>query len=139
MVQRLGRVNRRGAGEADVWIIPAEPDSKTTEALEKHAKLRDASDAEDEASEEADGADEADADSDAVSDEDEGGAPKRLKDEERARVERWHRRQATLQAIASLRPVEAAFDGSPRAISSLKQRTRSSSRRHPRQRRSIRR
>jgi CRISPR-associated endonuclease/helicase Cas3 len=120
MVQRLGRVNRRGAGEADVWIIPTEPDSKTTEALEKDAKLRDASDEDAEASEDVDGADEADADSDAASDDDEDDAPKRLKDDERARVERWRRRRATLQAIASLRPVEAAFDGSSRAISILK-------------------
>lgn len=123
MVQRLGRVNRRGAGEADVWIVPTQPDSKTAEALEKDAKLREASDSGDEASEtEDDAADEdsGDADSDAASDDDEGGVPKQLRDDERARVERWWRRKATLQAIASLPPVATAFDGSPCAISALK-------------------
>lgn len=44
MVQRLGRVNRRGDGSAWVVVIATSPDKKTREALDKPKEKRDAKD-----------------------------------------------------------------------------------------------
>lgn len=102
MVQRLGRVNRRGEGEADVWILPTLLDEKTKEALVKDEKIR-AQHSEGES---------------ASDDDDE---PKKLKEEERRRVDRWRRKEATQRAVRSLPLSEGAYDASPRAITALRQ------------------
>jgi len=39
MVQRLGRVNRRGDGDATIIVVPTLPNEATRKALAKHAKL----------------------------------------------------------------------------------------------------
>ncbi|MEY4515169.1 MAG: hypothetical protein RLZZ450_7291, partial [Pseudomonadota bacterium] len=108
MVQRLGRVNRRGDGAADVWIVPLSLDDKTKDALAKDEKIRalrtDGADADDE--NEDDGADDKPA--------------KKLKVDERARVDSWKRREATQRAIRSLPSSDGAHDASPRALTDLK-------------------
>lgn len=111
MVQRLGRVNRRGEGAADVWVVPTTPDKKLAELLEKDAKLR-------KQARVADG-DEGD-DDDEGGDEPEGKEHKRLKLEERAQVDRHRRREATARALRSLPESKGAFLGSPRALGALK-------------------
>ncbi|HKU37808.1 MAG TPA: type I-U CRISPR-associated helicase/endonuclease Cas3 [Polyangiales bacterium] len=113
MVQRLGRVNRRGDGEADVWVVPPALDAKTMEALAKEEKSRaqrmsEGDDAEDEETEEEE------------DDSAEVKPPKRLKQDERSRVDRWKRRQATLRALRSLPMSDEAYDASPRALTELK-------------------
>lgn len=119
MVQRLGRVNRRGDGAATVWVVPAALDDKTKAALEKDERIRSEQQQGDRQEvNEADGSDE---------DGDESGekAPKKLKEDERWRVERWRRREATARAIRSLPSSEGqqshqVFDASPRALSALR-------------------
>ena len=109
MVQRLGRVNRRGEGEADVWIVAPALDDKTKEALAKEEKIRaqrsTESDADDE-DEEDDGADDK--------------PPKKLKDDERWRVDRWRRKEASERAVRCLPSSAGAYDASPRALTELK-------------------
>jgi CRISPR-associated endonuclease/helicase Cas3 len=110
MVQRLGRVNRRGEGEAQVCVVPVALDEKTQAALEKDERIR--------ASQEGEGDDEDDED-------DEKAAPKKLNEDERGRVERWKRREATARALRCLPRSEAvssgtAFDASPRALTALR-------------------
>ena len=114
MVQRLGRVNRRGECAADVRIVPAALDAKTKEALEKHEKIQAQSAEEDETEDE-------EADEDDEDESEEVKPPKRLKDDERARVDRWTRRKATLSAIRNLPSSDGAYDASPRALSRLKE------------------
>lgn len=107
MVQRLGRVNRRGDGAANVWIVPAALDDKTEDALAKDEKIR-AQRATDEHEDE-------------DNDEDESEKPpKKLKEDERERVVRWRRREATARAILSLPSANGAHDASPRALTALK-------------------
>lgn len=115
VVQRLGRVNRRGKGEADVWVVPTKLDEKTRKALEKHEKVQERlhHSQPETAEERSDDEDDEDADS---SDK----LPKKLNEEERGRVERWKRREATDRAIRSLPPAEGAYDGSPRALTALR-------------------
>jgi len=110
MVQRLGRVNRRGDGDADVWVIPTALDEKTNEALLKDEKIRAR---QREREHDADNADEDGAES---SDK----LPKKLKEDERWRVDRWRRKEATLRAIRSLPSSDGAHDASPRALTELK-------------------
>ncbi|HEX4515007.1 MAG TPA: type I-U CRISPR-associated helicase/endonuclease Cas3, partial [Polyangiaceae bacterium] len=87
MVQRLGRVNRRGEGDASVWVVPSTLDDKTKEALTKDEKIR--------AQRRATGGDADDFEED--DDEEEGSVkqPKKLKEDERWRVDRWRRKEAT--------------------------------------------
>ncbi|MCC6996725.1 MAG: type I-U CRISPR-associated helicase/endonuclease Cas3 [Deltaproteobacteria bacterium] len=121
MVQRLGRVNRRGDGEADVWIVPSLLDDKTEEALAKDEALHNR-----QRQDEGDLDDSDDADDDTAEGDDDGGsesaakAPKRLKDDERSRVDRWRRRQATQRALQSLSFSDGTYDASPRALSECK-------------------
>jgi CRISPR-associated endonuclease/helicase Cas3 len=110
MVQRLGRVNRRGEGEASVWVLPTALDDKTKEALAKDEKIRaqrpsEGDMVEDENEDDAEGSDK---------------PPKKLKEDERWRVERWRRKEATVQAIRALPSSEGAQDASPRALTKLK-------------------
>ena len=106
MVQRLGRVNRRGDGEANVWIVPVTLDSETKKAVAKSQQL------------EAQRRPDADDGDDA---EENDKPPKKLKEDERARVERWRRRQATERAVRSLPSSPDGFhDASPRAVTELK-------------------
>ncbi|HEX9296331.1 MAG TPA: type I-U CRISPR-associated helicase/endonuclease Cas3, partial [Polyangiaceae bacterium] len=112
MVQRLGRVNRRGEGEADVWIVPTLLDDKTKEALVKDEKLR-------EQQRECEG------DADDEDDEDDGAEssdkpPKKLKEDERWRIDRWRRKEATQRAVRSLPSSDGAHDASPRALTEQK-------------------
>lgn len=115
MVQRLGRVNRRGDGEADVWVVPVSLDEKTRAALAKEEKIRTQLMV-------------TDGDVDVGSEEDEGEdelsveakPPKKLNEDERSRVERWRRREATLRAFRSLPSLAGAYDASPRAVGELK-------------------
>jgi CRISPR-associated endonuclease/helicase Cas3 len=110
MVQRFGRVNRRGAGEADVWVVPTQLDDKTKQALSKHEKIR-AYQRQREANEDEDDDD----------DDDDGKPPKRLKPEERWRVDRWKRKEATHRALLSLPATNKAQDASPRALTELRE------------------
>lgn len=115
MVQRLGRVNRRGGGAADVWVVPTTLDDKTQAAIEKDEKIRaKAAAADEDADDDEDDAAEDDAESDG------GKAPKKLNDDERARVLRWKRREATNRALRSLPLVDDAYDASPRALTQLR-------------------
>lgn len=111
MVQRLGRVNRRGDASdgASVWVVPTLPDKKTIEALNKDEKLRTNRD---DAPEEGDGEE--------SGDEGDAKSPKELKDDERERVSRWRRKDATQRALHSLPLVSDALDASPRALDALK-------------------
>jgi len=78
MVQRLGRVNRRGNGEAEVWIVPPALDDKTRDALEKEKRIRAQRAPEGDTDDESDGEDDGDDDK----------PIKKLKEDERGRVER---------------------------------------------------
>lgn len=108
MVQRLGRVNRRGDGSADVWVVPVALDEKTKVALAKDEKIRRSADED----VDDDGAGDA-------ADEDEK-PPKKLNDDERGRVDRWRRKSATTRALRSLPASNGAYDASPRALTDLK-------------------
>lgn len=113
MVQRLGRVNRRGEGAADVWIVPTLLDDKTKEALMKDEKIRgqqreSKGDKDDEEEEEEDDA------------ESSNKPPKKLKEDERWRIDRWRRKEATRRAVGSLPSPDGAHDASPRALTELK-------------------
>jgi CRISPR-associated endonuclease/helicase Cas3 len=108
MVQRLGRVNRRGEGEADVWIVPTMIDDKTKDALEKDEKIRTQR-----------GTANDDADEDEEEDGAEGKPAKRLKEDERSRVYRWRRKEATQCAIRNLPFSDGSYDASPRALTEL--------------------
>ncbi len=115
MVQRLGRVNRRGDGEALVCIASAALDDKTKAALEKEEKIR---------TQQRQG-DEIDNDDGDEADENNEKAPKKLKEDERWRVERWRRREGTARALRSLplsggEQEEYEFDASPRALTALR-------------------
>jgi CRISPR-associated endonuclease/helicase Cas3 len=110
MVQRLGRVNRRGDGEADVWVVPPALDDKTKDALAKEEKIR---------AQRANESSEDDESEDDVSTSE--TAPKKLKEDERSRVDRWRRRDATQRAIRRLPVVEGAHDGSPHALAALRE------------------
>lgn len=111
MVQRLGRVNRRGDATdgASVWVVPALPDKKTIEALDKDEKIRRSRDVVIDESDQEESDDEGDARS-----------PKKLKDDERERVRRWRRKEATQRALRSLPSASGALDASPRALDSFK-------------------
>lgn len=110
MVQRLGRVNRRGEGAADVWIVPPALDDKTKDALAKEEKIRSQRGSDSDA----DDADEGDEEADEK-------PAKKLKDDERERVDRWIRKEATQRAVRSLPVSNGAYDASPRALTELKQ------------------
>jgi len=110
MVQRLGRVNRRGEGEADVWIVPTLPDEKLTKLIEKDAKLR----------KQAGALDEQDNDTADEENETEDKEPKRLKPEERELVARHRRRQAAARVARSLPESRGAYLASPRALGTVK-------------------
>lgn len=111
MVQRLGRVNRRGDGEAEVWVLPSSLDDKTKEALEKEERIRGQGESEGAQTDEEEGEED---------DAEDNKAPKRLKDEERQRVDRWRRREATERAIRSLPLSDGAYDASPLALTELR-------------------
>jgi CRISPR-associated endonuclease/helicase Cas3 len=109
MVQRLGRVNRRGEGEADVWIVPTLLDDKTKEALAKDEKLRaQQRETEGDADDEDDGAESSDK------------PPKKLNEDERSRIDRWRRKDATQRAVRSLPSSDGAHHASPGALTGLK-------------------
>lgn len=110
MVQRLGRVNRRGEGEADVWILPTICDDKTKDALVKAEKIR-AQQRESEGH----------ADDEGDDTESSNKPPKKLNEDERWRIDRWRRKEAAQRAIRSLPSSDGAHDGSPRALTELKQ------------------
>lgn len=110
MVQRLGRVNRRGEGDAAVWIVPRALDDKTKDALAKEEKIRAQRARGDDGSEGED-------DDDDGSDE---KPPKKLKEDERGRVDRWRRMEATQRAVRMLPLSDGAHDASPLALSALK-------------------
>lgn len=115
MVQRLGRVNRRGAGAADLWVVPLALDDKTEDALAKDEKLRARQQAVDD--EERTGVDEAD---DGEGDEAAEKPLKKLAKDDRGRVERWRRKEATEHALRSLPSSDGAFDVSPSALTALR-------------------
>jgi CRISPR-associated endonuclease/helicase Cas3 len=115
IVQRLGRVNRRGAGEAKVWVVPPALDAKTKEALEKDEKYRGAGGQAEEFAEDVD-----DEDEEEEKEEKEEKAGKKLKPEERERVARWRRREASLRAISRLPLSDGAHDASPGALLGLR-------------------
>lgn len=104
MVQRLGRVNRRGEGAANVWIVPELLDDATKAALAKDEKIQ--------ALQREGDADDAEESSDKP--------PKKLKEDERWRVDRWRRREATQRAVRSLPLCGDSHDASPRALSEFK-------------------
>jgi len=110
MVQRLGRVNRRGEGAAAVWIVPTLPDEKLTKLLEKDAKLR----------KQAKAGDEQDDDTNDEEDETDEKESKRLNPEERERVARHWRRQAVAHVVRSLPESDGAYLASPRALGAVK-------------------
>jgi CRISPR-associated endonuclease/helicase Cas3 len=118
MVQRLGRVNRRGDGGADVWVVPLALDDKTRKALAEDEKIRarwpavDAEIRNDEADDPED--------DDGAATEAADKPVKKLGAEDRGRVERWRRREATALALRRLPSTEAAFDASPDALTSLR-------------------
>jgi len=118
MVQRLGRVNRRGDGEADVWVVPLALDDKTKDALAKDEKIR----ARQQAADDEDRGEDDDANDDGDGDDDEAEDKplKKLGDEDRRRVERWRRKEATERALRSLPSSEGAFDVSPNALTALR-------------------
>ncbi len=103
MVQRLGRVNRRGEGEAEVWVVPTLPDKKLAELLEKEARS----------------ADQARSSADASQGDDEEQEPN-FNADDRERLARHRRRQATLTALQALPTTDHARLGSPRALGALK-------------------
>jgi len=83
MVQRLGRVNRRGVGDANVWVVAQVRDDKTTTALAKEEKLLSKQ------SKNADAPDEGEGQTaDKGDDTRDDKPPKKLNDDERRRVER---------------------------------------------------
>jgi CRISPR-associated endonuclease/helicase Cas3 len=112
IVQRLGRVNRRGEGDASIWIVPSVLDEKTEVALAKEEKLgtQGPSDIE---SDVVEGEDPEEAGAD-------GKATKKLNSEERSRVDRWKRLEATQRAIRRLPQSDKSYDASPRALADLK-------------------
>ena len=123
MVQRLGRVNRRGDGSAHVIVVPTAPDAKTQDALAKAEKLAgvhavvtdDGSGADDEADS-----------PDAADEVDESGGDKKngLKADELARVTRHRRLAAVRRVLAALPPGDDSRDASPGALTALKERSR---------------
>lgn len=119
IVQRLGRVNRRGEGEADVWVVPTLLDDKTKEALAKDEKIR-AQRRDGDADGDEDGEDGEDGEDDEGDDGSSDKPPKRLKADERQRVARWKRREATQRAVRSLPSSGGAHDASPSAFTELR-------------------
>jgi CRISPR-associated endonuclease/helicase Cas3 len=115
MVQRLGRVNRRGEGSARVVVVPVSSDTKTREALEKYeaAQQQQASDAD------AEGDDESS---------DQDGKKQKLKPEERALAERQLRVFATLSVFGHLPNHDGAYDASPGTLADMKRRATSDTR-----------
>lgn len=109
MVQRLGRVNRRGEGNARVVVIPVSWDAKTRELLEKYegVQQQEAGDSDPEEDDESPGDD---------------GKKKKLKPEERALAERQLRVLATRGVIGHLPNHDGVYDASPGALSGVKQR-----------------
>jgi CRISPR-associated endonuclease/helicase Cas3 len=105
MVQRLGRVNRRGDGDAIVVVVPTSPDKATLDGLEKAVKLdRSASAATDEGDDDAD------------------KPAKKLKPEELGRVRRHRRMEATRAVVHDLPSRADGYDASPGAFRALKER-----------------
>lgn len=108
LVQRLGRVNRRGEGEANVWVVPTALDDRTREALAKDEQIR---------------AQQLGSDGEANEEDEDGSSdkpPKRLNEDERTLVDRWNRKEATQRAFRSLPSSDGAHDASPRALTELK-------------------
>jgi CRISPR-associated endonuclease/helicase Cas3 len=137
MVQRFGRVNRRGDGDATIVVVPTAPDQKAEAALAKLEKwlawARQATDTAHEADDP--DAPEPDDHGDTPGDEDEAasgdgdcdaapGKEPKLKVEERRLAERVLRSDATLKVLRSLRPLKeaAAYDASPAALLELRER-----------------
>ncbi len=119
MVQRLGRVNRRGDGDATILVVPAAADKKTTDALDAVAKAGAATKVgSDEAGTEAATDDDAPADEGAVEDEGEGKGPKR---EVVAIAARRRRLEQTLRALRSLPAAREGHDASPAALLGVRQ------------------
>lgn len=111
MVQRFGRVNRRGEAEAEIWVVPPELDGKTKDALAKEEKLR---------AQQRPSATSIEDEDDENDDQSSDKPPKRLNPDERERVERWRRKEATLRALRSLPLLDGAHEVSPRALTELK-------------------
>ena len=109
MVQRLGRVNRRGDNNAEVWVVPQALDEKTKAALAKEATIESKQPNRRRTNDESEDDEIADA-----------KASKKLNDDERVRVERWRRKQASQRALQSLPFADGAYDGSPLALTQLK-------------------
>jgi len=126
MVQRLGRVNRRGHGDATVVVVPTIADEATQKALAREVKLsRTACGPSD------DGGPAGAADDDAEPAEPEGDATDdggnkgmTLRHQERVLVRRHEILQAARLAIEQLPRAGAALDASPGALRTLKQRSR---------------
>ncbi|MDQ3032100.1 MAG: type I-U CRISPR-associated helicase/endonuclease Cas3 [Myxococcota bacterium] len=97
IVQRLGRVNRKGKGDATVVIVPTTPDKATREALAHAEKLEG-----DVAAGHAD-----------------------LDAKERALVSRYQRSEASLSLLRRLASSNGDLDACPRALTTLKSATTS--------------
>jgi len=113
MVQRLGRVNRRGKGDADVVVVPTLRETKAEEAVQRYRTWRawqnaraqgDATPEDDEA----DGSD--------------GGKAIKLKEEDRRLAEQTLRREACLELLGHLPALGAGMDASPDGILQLQAR-----------------
>jgi CRISPR-associated endonuclease/helicase Cas3 len=109
MVQRLGRVNRRGHKKARVVVIPVLADGKTLALVEKHQAFLKANDV-------------SSLDEDDEEDGDDDGDKKRLKPRERAIAERHLRAEAAQLALVELPHREKSHDASPGALTELRRR-----------------
>jgi CRISPR-associated endonuclease/helicase Cas3 len=125
MVQRFGRVNRRGDGDATIVIVPTIADEKAQAAVAKLEKWQAWARKVTEGAEEldADSAEPEESENDSEAEEDAGsGKEPKIKPEERRLAERVLRQQATLRVLHSLRPVGEARDASPAALLELRER-----------------
>lgn len=125
MVQRFGRVNRRGDGDATIVVVPTALDQKAKDAVAKLEKwqawARQADEELEDAPRESSELDERD---DASDDEDEATPTKepKIKLEERRLAERAIRNAETQKVLQSLRPLGEAHDASPAALLELRER-----------------
>jgi CRISPR-associated endonuclease/helicase Cas3 len=108
MVQRLGRVNRRGNSDARVVVVPIAPDAKDQKALSKYRTFI---------------PEEAVEDGESDNDDDRDDGTEKLKPEERALAEQYLRLQATRTLINELPSADGTFDASPGSLTTLRSRS----------------
>lgn len=122
MVQRLGRVNRRGKAAASVVVVPTSRDAKAEDAVKRYLKwsawatTRTAV----EAPEEPDESEDDDNDTTEAEAEDVGSKAPKLKVEERSLAERTLRHEAAGALIGRLDGTSGARDGGPASLLALR-------------------